>query len=104
MVSGLIFRLLPTKGVRLKVYEIQEILVKPSPVSLEINPGQVMDKDQSNWKNKYRLGREWIQSSSKDKDLVMSIDKKLNMTQVVDAPSLEMFKARLDGLLSNLVQ
>jgi len=34
-----------------------------------------------NLKHKYRLGREWLESSSDKKDLGVSVDERLNMSQ-----------------------
>lgn len=33
-----------------------------------------------NPKNKYRMGREWIESSLEEKDLSVLVDKKFNIT------------------------
>lgn len=42
---------------------------------------KVPQKDQSNPKQKYRLGREWLESSPED-DLELLVDKKLSKTQL----------------------
>jgi len=41
---------------------------------------KVLHKGWDNPKHKYRLGREWIESSPEQRDLGMFIDEKLNMT------------------------
>ncbi|GAB0188070.1 cAMP-dependent protein kinase inhibitor alpha [Grus japonensis] len=42
---------------------------------------KVLHMCRGNPKHKYKLGREWIESSPEEKDLVVLVDKKLNMTQ-----------------------
>ena len=41
---------------------------------------KVLHLGQGNPKHRYRLGREWLESSPEEKDLVVSIDKRFNMS------------------------
>ncbi|RMB93966.1 hypothetical protein DUI87_29551 [Hirundo rustica rustica] len=41
---------------------------------------KVLHLSLGNPKHKYRLGREWVDSSPEEKDLCVFVDKKLNMT------------------------
>ena len=41
---------------------------------------KVLHLGQGNPKHRYRLGREWLESSPEEKDLVLSIDKRFNMS------------------------
>lgn len=41
---------------------------------------KILHMGHGNIKHKYRLGNEWIESSSEDKDLVVLVYKKLNMS------------------------
>ncbi|PKU41307.1 rna-directed dna polymerase from mobile element jockey-like [Limosa lapponica baueri] len=49
---------------------------------MKFNPDKhkVLHLSRGNPKHKYRLGREWIESSPEEKDLEMLVDWKLNMT------------------------
>ena len=42
---------------------------------------KVLHLGKSNLKHRYRLGREWLESSPEEKDLRVSVDERLNMSQ-----------------------
>jgi len=42
---------------------------------------KVLHVDRGNPKHKYRLGREWLESSPEDKDLGVLVDEKVNTSQ-----------------------
>ena len=41
----------------------------------------ILHKGQGNLEHTYRLGREWLESSPEEKDLGVSVDRRLNMRQ-----------------------
>ncbi|TRZ14011.1 hypothetical protein HGM15179_013079 [Zosterops borbonicus] len=54
--------------------------VHKKPLKLNKANYNVLDKSCGNPRDKYRMGREWIESSAADKVLGVLTDKKLNMT------------------------
>jgi len=42
---------------------------------------KILHMGHSNPKHKYRLGREWLESSPEERDLGMMVDEKLNMSR-----------------------
>ena len=66
---------------------------------------QKAQQEEDGWKHGFKLEKGWFRLDIRKKFFTVRVVRHLNrlLSEVVDAPSLEAFKARLDGALSSLV-